>query len=88
MAQSSPNCLDTVLQHADLRADKLSACQQCSQHYMTCYKWWSLTEALCLQSSLLGLLLASKFFGDTLICLPCGISVIVMTLVGICAMPH
>ncbi|KAL3152228.1 hypothetical protein ABBQ32_001310 [Trebouxia sp. C0010 RCD-2024] len=37
-----------------------------------------------MQSSLLGLLLASKFFADPLICLPCGISVIVMTLVGFC----
>ncbi len=35
-----------------------------------------------LQSSLLGLLLASRFFRDPLICLPCGISVIVMTLVS------
>jgi hypothetical protein len=34
------------------------------------------------QSSLLGLLLASRFFNDPLICLPCGISVIVMTLAG------
>ncbi|KAL0031573.1 hypothetical protein WJX77_007741 [Trebouxia sp. C0004] len=35
-----------------------------------------------MQSSLLGLLLASRFFRDPLICLPCGISVIVMTLSG------
>ncbi|KAL3142610.1 hypothetical protein ABBQ38_002924 [Trebouxia sp. C0009 RCD-2024] len=35
-----------------------------------------------MQSSLLGLLLASRFFADPLICLPCGISVIVMTLSG------
>lgn len=35
-----------------------------------------------MQSSLLGLLLASRFFKDPLISLPCGISVIVMTLSG------
>lgn len=34
-----------------------------------------------LQSSLLGLLLASKFFNDPLVSLPCGISTIFMTLV-------
>ncbi|KAK9816977.1 hypothetical protein WJX72_007732 [[Myrmecia] bisecta] len=35
-----------------------------------------------MQSSLLGLLLASRFFGDPLVCLPCGLSTIVMTLMG------
>ena len=35
-----------------------------------------------LQSSLLALLLASNFFSDPLTCLPCGLSVIVMTLVS------
>ena len=35
-----------------------------------------------MQSSLLALLLASKFFVDPLVRLPCGISVIVMTLTG------
>ena len=45
----------------------------------------SVTIVWCLQSSLLGLLLASRFFGDPLICLPCGISVIVMTLVSLLA---
>lgn len=34
------------------------------------------------QSSLLALLLATRFFEDPLVCLPCGISVIVMTLAG------
>ena len=34
------------------------------------------------QSSLLGLLLASRFFDDPLVCLPCGISTIFMTLVS------
>ena len=33
------------------------------------------------QSSLLGLLLASRFFNDPLVSLPCGISTIFMTLV-------
>ena len=35
-----------------------------------------------MQSSLLGLLLASRFFRDPLVSLPCGISTIFMTLVG------
>ena len=40
-----------------------------------------LTGAVCaLQSSLLALLLASRFFPDPLVRLPCGLSVIVMTL--------
>lgn len=34
------------------------------------------------QSSLLALLLATRLFDDPLVCLPCGISVIVMTLAG------
>lgn len=34
-----------------------------------------------MQSSLLGLLLASRFFRDPLVSLPCGISTIFMTLV-------
>ena len=37
-----------------------------------------------MQSSLLALLLASKFFSEPLVRLPCGISVIVMTLVRAC----
>ena len=41
----------------------------------------SLIDHMCLQSSLLALLLASKFFPDPLVRLPCGLSVIVMTLV-------
>ena len=35
-----------------------------------------------MQSSLLGLLLASRFFHDPLVSLPCGISTIFMTLVS------
>ena len=35
-----------------------------------------------MQSSLLGLLLASRFFRDPLVSLPCGISTVVMTLVS------
>lgn len=38
-------------------------------------------RVLTVQSSLLGLLLASKFFNDPLVSLPCGISTIFMTLV-------
>lgn len=40
------------------------------------------SEHVLLQSSVLALLLASKFFEDPLVRLTCGISVIVMTLVS------
>eukprot|EP00891_Asterochloris_glomerata_P005528 jgi/Astpho2/5528/Aster-02792 len=41
-----------------------------------------------MQSSLLALLLASNFFSDPLTCLPCGLSVIVMTLGGFALVVH
>lgn len=40
-----------------------------------------------MQSSLLGLLLASRFFHDPLVSLPCGISTIFMTLVSCHSVP-